>query len=330
MNDEKLYKSKVIDFLFEEETPVEWSEFINAALFHPSLGYYADPHRKRVGGDCADFFTSASMRGKVFSSLLKVSAKKILQDDGKDFSDFRFVEIGAEPNCSMIENSRVIRLFDKIEIPQNSIVISNELLDARPFDRFKFSNGVWQKGFVEIKKHSEKSGENIYACKEIFDVPLPEELEVLQKYFSDSETENFRIDISFDALEIFKNICQQTRGGLILFADYFRSVQELSMLTEGSARTYFRHTCGSDLFENAGSADITYSPCSDILIDIAKEYGAKTASCTNQEKFFMLNAEDEIKSILELSDPFNPRKRELCQLLSPDLMGSIFRVLQVC
>ena len=46
-----------------------------------------------------------------------------------------------------------------------------------------------------------------------------------------------------------------------------------------------------------------------------------------QERFFMKNAEGEIASIASSPDPFDPKKRELAQLLSPAHMGAAFRIL---
>ena len=121
----------------------------------------------------------------------------------------------------------------------------------------------------------------------------------------------------------------QNRGGLSIFFDYFRTSGELASFPGGTARTYKSHACGSDIFEGAGSRDITYSPCSDAFLDAAYECGAKRAECMAQEEFFMRYAQGEIRRIVEIPDPLDRKKRELCQLLSPDMMGRVFRVIAI-
>ena len=111
-----------------------WAEFVGTALFDPLLGYYRKAE-KRVGGEGADFYTSVSLKEKVFSGLILAAAKKMLSDAGENPDCFEFYEIGAEPETQIIEGSKTARIGEKIEIPPNAIVISNELLDSRPFER---------------------------------------------------------------------------------------------------------------------------------------------------------------------------------------------------
>ena len=126
---------------------------------------------------------------------------------------------------------------------------------------------------------------------------------------------------------MLEKLCGQEWRGMLLFADYFRSSEELSILPGGTARTYFRHTQGENFFSEVGNTDITFSPCSDPLIDIALECGFSEAFATSQEDFFMKYATEEIRKIATSPDPFSPDKRELAQLLSPAHMGSCFRIL---
>lgn len=299
---------------------IPWETFIDACLYDSELGYYRKD-KLRVGGDGADFYTSASLKERVFAELVYESAKSILAGRGADIADFEFYEIGAEPNTRIIENSKVARLGDPIEIPPNAVVISNELLDARPFARFRFNGGKWNRGFVEI----EKSGGGFDVC-ENFGEANPSETALLEKYFPRAKVEGFRIDVSFDALELFEKICAQTRRGAIIFADYFRSAPELSELPFGTARGYFKHADSADITQNAGDADITFSPCSDMLADIACERGFCEISTDTQEAFFMRHAREKIREIAESPNPLDFRKRELAQLLSPVHMGAAFRV----
>ena len=301
---------------------VPWEDFINTALYDENLGYYRRADKLRVGGDGADFYTSASLENRVFPELLENAARTLAARSGFDFDSLEFYEIGAEGDRRIVENSRIAKLGDEIEIPPNAIVISNELLDARPFSRFKFCGGKWRKGFVEISKT-----EGGISAAEVFGEPEKPELDALAKYFPRAKVEGFRIDISFDALGLFGKICSAPWRGILIFADYFRTAAELSELPNGTARGYFKHTDRADILRDAGEADITFSPCSDMLRDIAAKCGLLNFSDESQEKFFVKNAEETMRKIAQSPDPFDPRKRELVQLLSPVHMGAAFRVI---
>ena len=76
---------------------IPWETFIDACLYDAKLGYYRKD-KLRVGGDGADFYTSASLKERVFSELVFESAKSLLAERGADIAGFEFYEIGAEPN----------------------------------------------------------------------------------------------------------------------------------------------------------------------------------------------------------------------------------------
>lgn len=301
---------------------VGYGEFANAALFDPEHGYYAKP-KTRVGCEGADFYTSASLKEKVFSELAETSAKNILRAAGEDPGNYEFYEIGAEPGSQIVKGSKVARLGGEIRIPERAVVISNELLDARPFERFAFRGGRWRKRVLEI---SPAGGGKIRAEESESD-PSESELAHISEYFFAASVEGFSLDISFDALELFRGICARRWRGLLLFADYFRTAAEICELPLGTARAYKGHRDFSDILAEAGERDITHSPCADPLLDAARACGFKTFPLTPQERFFMANAEGEIASIASSPDPFDPRKRELVQLLCPAHMGAAFRIL---
>lgn len=302
--------------------PAPWEEVVNAALFDPQFGYYRK-NRRRVGGDGADFYTSVSLKGRVFSELIAEAAAELAKAAGYDADSLEFYEIGAEPETQIIAGSRAARLGDKIEIPERAIVISNELPDARPFERFVFSGGKWLKKFLEI---SEAGGGKIRA-EESLSAPSESELSFIEKYFFPASVEGFSLDISFDALELFEGICAQNWRGVLIFADYFRSAAEICELPNGTARTYKNHKDSADILSDLSEADITHSPCFEPFADIAKRHGFGVEPQISQERFFMKFARRKIESIMNTPDPFDMRKRELAQLLSPVFMGSAFRVL---
>ena len=125
---------------------------------------------------------------------------------------------------------------------------------------------------------------------------------------------------------MFEDICAQNWRGVLIFADYFRSAAEICELPNGTARTYKNHKDSADILSDLSEADITHSPCFEPFADIAKRHGFGVEPQISQERFFMKFARRKIESIMNTPDPFDMRKRELAQLLSPVFMGSAFRV----
>ncbi len=314
MND---LEQKIFSIAKKQGGLISYGKYIDMCLYDYQHGYYTK-NKVRVG-DNGDFYTSVSLKQNLFGKLIKASAKHILQKYNKDISAYKILEIGAEPQKTMIENADVVRIGQPLSLSDNIVVVSNELIDARPFERFKFQNGTWQKCMIAF-------ADSFHQRNELLKNPSEYELEILEKYFPKAKVENFRLDISFDAIDLFDNICSQNWNGLLIFADYFRFASELELLPHGTARTYFKHTQGDNLFSNIGDTDITYSPCSNVFEDIAKKYNFSTTTHT-QEQFIVKFASEEAEKIVSTPDTTDLQKRELCQLISPVHMGSCFRIL---
>lgn len=311
-----LSESKILERAAQNGGVLTWAQYVDICLYDAECGYYARD-AVRVGAS-GDFFTSSSLKCGVFGGAVEFAARELMAQ--KCFADgaFEFVEIGAEPGRTLVRNARAIRLGDDISLSGTLAVVSNELLDARPFERFRFSGGQWRKRAVDFSRGFAN------AAEVLLDVP-ERELSLLDKYFGAARVEGFNLDFSFDAAELFEKICRQPWRGALVFADYFRTAAELALLPSGTARTYFGHTQGGNLLENAGLADITYSPCSDVFIDIARACGRGLQMLT-QEAFIVECAGGFAEKIVSNPDPTDPRKRELCQLVSPAHMGACFRV----
>lgn len=310
-------EQKIYNFAKDNNNVITWKDFINLSLFDEDFGYYKKD-KIRVGKD-GDFFTSASLKHKVFGEAMKIAAENILLQNGENPDDFEIIEIGAEPNYQMIDNTKTIKLGQNINLQGNLIVLSNELLDSRPFERFTFKNNRWQKRAITF-------GNSFSEHEDILISPSEDENDILLKYFPKAKVEGFNIDISIDAHNLFKKICKQKCNAVFLFADYFRSAEEISLLPMGTARTYANHKQDSDLFSNVGETDITFSPCFDIFENIAKDLGKKSFTKT-QEAFIVEYASNYAENIITSKN--KALKRELCQLISPAHMGAYFRILTV-
>ena len=300
---------------------ISLGDFVRIALYNPNFGYYTS-ERNRAGGCGADFYTAASMKRKIFSRLIRAAAIGEFSKRGLGENNFKIVEIGSERANPMFHDSAKIFLGDAIRLPDTCAVVSNELLDAQAFERFRFKGGVWKKTFLSIAKSGDKILSDI-----VLKPAEPKDSDFLNRFYSRARVEGFSIDSSSDAREIFKRICSIPWKGILLFFDYFRTCRELCLLPNGTGRTYKRHSQGENIAESPGETDITFSPCSDEFSEIALEAGFKNIVLETQESFIIRRAGSEAEKIISSKDPFDPDKRELAELMSPAHMGAAFRVL---
>lgn len=307
--------SEVLEFL-REKSPMSVGEYVEFCLFDNRFGYYKrDAIRTGKEGD---FYTSQTLNSKLFASLLLEGARSLAHNFSLDISRSKIVEIGAEPNKAMFENSQVIGVKDELSLNGNLLVFSNELLDARPFERFSFSGGKIEKMFVDFSK-----GE----ASAFYENANDDEVEILRRYFPSKKSENFVVDFSFDALKLLKKIVSQNWKGVLVFADYFRSKSELLDFGKPTGRIYKNHKASSDIFLTPTECDITFSPLDEPFLEILNSSGFVGVSQKTQSAFFMEFAQGKIREVIENSSTFSEEKRALSELLTPMHLGEFFRII---
>ena len=302
------------------DSMMPFNEFVNLALYHPTLGYYSKK-KERVGkNDSSDFYTSNSI-GSPWGELIIEACTQILKP--KDLTNYTFIEIAAEPECSVLnqidhpfEHTMIFRLGDSIEIPDHSIVFSNEWLDAQPFKRFRFDG---------IKKEWREIGVTLSGKKftECF-FPIEKNI-ILPKESMDGYT----IDWPSGARKAIEEIISQNWNGLFLTFDYGLSRKTiLEERPEGTARGYYRHKIIADLLSMVGEQDLTCHLCWDELIDCLKSRNFCSPELQSQESFFMHHSQSKIKNLIERSNgPLDAKIQKLKELIHPQHLGNKFQAL---
>ena len=293
--------------------------FMETALYHPRAGYYTKT-RKRIGRDPqTDFYTATSM-GATFPKLVVSAITQLL---GEPLEEFAFVEAGPETESGILgeldncpfEAVHLIRPGDSFEIPEKSIVFSNELFDAQPFRRLIFTRGRWHEMCVQLEDTRFTWTERVLAKP----VPgLPE-----------SASEGYMIDWPGRANSLLDSIARQRWKGLFIAFDYgLDSPVIFNERPQGTGRTYSNHKLGSNLLDRPGEVDITCHVIWDIMENILRSHRFTDIGLLRQEAFFMKFAQSGIEQIL-LSAPagFSHEKQSLMQLLHPSNMGHQFQVL---
>lgn len=293
-----------------------FSRFMELALYHPEVGYYRQP-RQRVGRAAGtDFFTSASS-GPVFGQLVSAAAAQRLAAAGRDPGAHRFVEIGAEPGTSVLQDVphpfsavQTLRLGQPLELHGPCVVFSNELFDAQPCVRTVFRHGRWWEIGVQLRDDS------------LTEILLPCERDRPGE-------ENYHVDEPLAAADLAAHIAAQPWQGLFLAFDYGRSWVELTSATPaGTARAYVRHTQSTDLLARPGEQDLTCHVCWDWLAERLRSHGFTNPVVDSQEAFLLRHAGAFIAAATAAdADRLTPRKLALLQLLHPGHLGQKFQIL---
>lgn len=320
MTKEQITIYDILQEQLKNRTGLPMDEFINIVLYDPSFGYYSQI-RERVGKSInTDFYTSNTF-GTLWGEMIVDACQNILQDE--EIESYTFVEIAAEPNCSILKNiehpflsSITCRLGDSIEIPSPAIVFSNEWLDAQPFKRFRYysSEKRWREVGIQLLNG------------ELSEFILPKDID---PPFSDTSPNGYTIDWPTGAHRSLDQVVSEPWNGLFLTFDYGLSKESiLYERPEGTARAYYKHKMNCDLFSRPGEQDLTCHLCWDELIKLLKQNNFDKVSLESQESFFMHYSQNKIKSLIEETDnSMNKQVQKLKELIHPQHFGSKFQAL---
>jgi len=306
-------------------TGVSFARYMELALFHPTVGYYTSPTRRRVGRDKgADFYTATSF-SPVFGELVAAAAVGLLA--GRNPADYELVEVGAEPGAGAFrdvatpfKSYRTISFPQPIEMSGRCVVFSNELFDAQPFHRVVRRGGAWRELGVAL------DGD------ELREVELPlmtAELAAAADRLPREAPEDYHIDLPLRTVPLLRHMVMQPWTGLFLAFDYGRSWTVLAEeLPQGSIRTYSRQKQGEDVLDRPGEIDLTGHVCWDWLVDELQQNGFGEALVESQEAFLTKRATAAMQAIVTSeAGRFSRRKNDLMHLLHPGNMGQKFQAL---
>jgi SAM-dependent MidA family methyltransferase len=295
-----------------------FADFMELALYDPTVGYYRRDAQRVGRAPGTDFFT-ASSSGPIFGELVAAACVTLLA--GRPPGEFTFVEIGAESAGGVLAGVahpfgavRTLRVGEPIALGGRCVVFSNELFDAQPLRRFVFRRGTWRELGV-----AERAGA-------LHEVELPgERVAVLPE----RAPEGYVLDLSLAAVALAERIAAQPWTGLFVACDYGKSWHELvEAAPAGTARAYFKHTQSNDLLARPGEQDLTGHVCWDWLVEALRRQGFAAPVVESQEAFFVRHAAKLLASISQAEAArFSPRKQSLLQLLHPTHLGQKFQVL---
>jgi SAM-dependent MidA family methyltransferase len=282
----QLLSNKIAAQITSDGGWIDFSRFMEMALYEPGMGYYsAGAHKLGAGGD----FTTAPEQSPLFGAAICSTILPVLEGLQARGLPTQILEFGA--GTGKLAQSILTRLhdlgfsldrYDIIEIspdlaerqkellsttlsrsnsatqcqwlsalPENyqGVILANEVIDAIPCDAIIFENGFWYWYGVTVVdgKFSWKAG------KPVEQHLLPESL------LSGNFSEGYVTELHAPANAWMRQVAQHLQTGLFISFDYGFPESEYyhPQRLEGTLMAHHRHHAIQDPFYLPGLCDIT-------------------------------------------------------------------------
>ncbi|WP_028950855.1 class I SAM-dependent methyltransferase [Sulfurihydrogenibium subterraneum] len=333
---------------------ISFKDFMDYALYYPSLGYYTSD-KEKIGG-YGDFFTSSEL-DPVFGQLLSkqfneiylnyfkgqkiklveigsgkgILAFDVLNEIKSNYPEFyenlEFISVEKSPfhieNQKKILDSFNVRWLENIEDLEEveGIIYSNELFDALPVHLIKKKNGRIYEVYLnevdgEIIEDFREAGENILNYLKELKIDIPE---------------GMTTEVNLIAKDLIQKIGQNLKKGFVFTVDYGYPSKELykPYRMKGTLLCYYKHTYNENFYENIGLQDITSHVNFSALVYYGKKVGLEFTGFTDQAHFLInLGLGDVMIKLQEKGDSKSfERINRLKTLILPKGMGEKFKVL---
>ena len=301
--------------------PISFQRFMEAALYHPEVGYYRRP--RDPFGIRGDFYTAEQLQ-PVFGILIAERIRNLWQRMGAP-EDFTVVELGAGRG----EMSEALSEFRYVPVDIGAgglpdrirgVVFSNEFFDALPVHVAVMRQGAARELRVGL------AAADAFTWTEVGAVP--EEVECYRKKYLGTLSDGQIFEVNLEALAWLDRIRTALEAGYVFSIDYGYTVAELPRFPLGTLMSYRRHQAMEDVLKNPGEQDITAHVCFTAL----EEHGGSIG--LERERFEPLartlieaGTADQFARALAADTPREQMRRrlQLKQLLAD--MGETFRTL---
>ena len=329
---------------------ISFSQFMERALYAPSLGYYTAGASKF--GQEGDFITApelSSLFGRTlarqFAEAMQVSASQILElgaGSGKLAVDIltELTNIGKLPDSySILEVSADLRerqqtllraklpqLIDRVywldKLPDSisGVVFGNEVLDALPIHLLYWSeNRIFERGVSFDDEHF------------IWQNRLLEDAELLAIAQNIAVPNAYLSEVSLAARRLVASLSERMDKGVLLFIDYGFGAREYyhPQRSQGTLMCHYRHHAHDDPFYLPGLQDITAHVDFTAVAESAIDHSAHFLGYTSQAHFLLNNGLLNFLSEVSPNDvkAFSPLSAQVQKLTSPTEMGELFKVI---
>jgi SAM-dependent MidA family methyltransferase len=329
---------------------ISFSQFMELALYAPSLGYYTAGASKF--GKEGDFITApelSSLFGRTlarqFAEVMQVSSSQILElgagsgklavdvltelaNIGKLPDSYSILEVSADlrERQQILLRAKLPQLVDRVhwldKLPDSisGIVFGNEVLDALPIHLLYWSeNRIFERGVSFDDEHF------------IWQNRLLEDAELLAIAQNIAVPNSYLSEVSLAARRLVISLCERMDKGVLLFIDYGFGAREYyhPQRSQGTLMCHYRHHAHDEPFYLPGLQDITAHVDFTAIAESAIDHGAHFLGYTSQAHFLLNNG---LLNFLGEVSPnnvkaFSPLSAQVQKLTSPTEMGELFKVI---
>jgi len=298
------------------EGPLSFYEWMRAALYDPSDGYYCRSDRTRWGreGDyrtapeTSPLFSATFARyfAKVYKELGSPSQFVIIEGGAGSgafargvltrlqaghravFAATRYVIDELSDDARQRIQSEVLGFLDRVEFRAldqmtervTGIVFSNELLDAFPVHRIRARNGSLRELCVGLNA----AEEFVWVEGELTDERVAAYLDGIQ--LSDGQT----VEVNLDAGDWIARAATVLERGFVITVDYGAERDELLQAPHrrtGTLRAFHRHQLTNDVLARPGEQDLTTTIDWTQLNDAGARAGLQTVRFEGLDRFLL-------------------------------------------
>ena len=289
---------------------ITFPEFMEAALYAPSGGYYSRPGRIAPSGD---FFTSPAAH-PAFGALICIQLREMarLLDDPDPFTVFeagagdgalardvaayaaeldpgfagrlRYVAVDraatkqGAPQSADTPRRETVQARDLPFKPVVGCVLSNELLDSFPVHRFAVRDGAVREVYVALDgdRFVEEEGP-----------PSTPAIEARLASLANPLPDGYRGEVNLGLDAWAEDVSSALDRGFVLTIDYGHAAADLygPDRSSGTLRCYYRHTLGGDPLRHVGEQDITAHVDFSAMDAAVRSRGFRRAGATTQGEF---------------------------------------------
>ncbi|MEM7699676.1 MAG: SAM-dependent methyltransferase [Verrucomicrobiota bacterium] len=297
-----------------------FERYMELALYDPDFGYYGH-HIKSVGGERADFATSATLSGGLsraiarwieqrsddLSALVPQGKVPVIEVGpgsgelaegilralgwrGRRRIDYHVVEVSAP--LARAQRERLGRrlagshqsLEQALDVCQgSSLIISNELIDAFPARLFRWSESLAD--FEEVWIEWSESG----GLREVFhSISDSADLRQIPRFRSNDWREGDRIELQSSVDRWLRSWTPHWRAGAMLTIDYGSEEDaDFRRGSLGTLRAYSRHQriTGGGVYAQFGKRDLTVDVHFGDLVRWGEACRLRTVSLRSQRRF---------------------------------------------
>jgi SAM-dependent MidA family methyltransferase len=337
---------------------ISFERYMELALYAPGLGYYSAGARKLgAGGD----FTTAPEVSSLFGACVAKQCAEVLSE----FDHRNVLEVGAgtgrlavdilsrleglgslpahyfilEVSGDLRERQRSllstalphlidrVRWLDVLPAPFDGVILANEVLDALPVARFRYTDGRYEELGVGF------DGEEFVSIARPAGPAMTESCRRLVPHANEpSDSWDGYVSEYCPTLEPWSaSIAACLNRGAILWMDYGlpRAQYYLAERHEGTLLCHFRHRAHDDPFLHPGLQDITAWVDFTSLAEAARAAQFDVAGFTTQAFFLAgLGIDEEMRRIAGADANYFARlANQARQLMLPGEMGERFKAM---